>query len=94
MAPLSHVAMVIAVVNSLRGVVSGQVVRGWVLGRTGAAPLTQRLLGAVGAVDVVADDPWFASLGHCHVEDTGVVLRAGEVLRATGGRADLMRTRL
>lgn len=86
--------MVIAVVHSLCGVVSGQMVRRGVLGGTGAAPLAQRLLGAVGAVDVVADDPWLAGLGHGHVEDPCVVLRAREVLGTTGGRARLMRTGL
>lgn len=78
--------MVIAVVHSLRGVVSSQVVRRWILGGTGPAPLAQGLLSTVGAVDVMADDPWLASLGHGHVEYPGVVLGA------TGGRANLMCT--
>lgn len=87
--------MVIAVVNSLCGVVGGQVVRRrGVLGRTGPTPLTQRLLGAVRAVDVVADHSRFAGGGHGHVEDPGVVLRAREVLRAAGGRAHLVRALL
>lgn len=88
LAPLGHVAMVIAVVHSLRGVVSSQVVRRWVLGGTGVAPLAQGLLSAIWAVDVVADHPWLACLGHSHVEDPGVVLRAAR------GRANLMCTGL
>lgn len=66
--------MVIAVVHSLCGVVSSQVVRRGILGGTRAAPLTEGLLGAVGAVDVVADHPGLARLGHGHVEHPGVVL--------------------
>lgn len=90
LAPLGHVAMVISMVNSLRGVVAGQVVRGRILGRTGAAPLAQRLLGAVRAIDVVAYHPGFAGLSHGHVENARVVLWAGVLLRATRGRADVM----
>lgn len=86
--------MVIAVVHSLRGVVSGQVVRRGILGGTGAAPLAQGLLGAVWAVDVVADHPRLAGLSHGHVEDPGVVLGAREVLGATRGRANLVSTGL
>lgn len=84
LAPLRHIA-VVAVVHGLRGVVGGQVVGWGVLGGAGAAPLAQWLLGAIRAVDVVADDPRLA----CHVEDPGVVLGPGEVL---GG--DLVRSRL
>lgn len=94
LAPLGHVAMVIAVVHSLRGVVSGQVVRRGILSRSRATPLAQRLLGAVGAVDVVAYNPWLAGLRHGHVEDPCVVLRAGEMLGAACGRANLMRAAL
>ena len=90
LAPLGHIAMVITVVHSLRGVVSGQVVRRGVLGRTGSAPLAQGLLGAVRAVDVVADHARLASLGHGHVQDPGVVLWGREVLGAARGRAHLM----
>lgn len=87
--------MVIAMVHSLRGVVSGQVMRrGGVLGRAGPAPLAEGLLGGVGAVDVVADHPRLAGLGHGHVEDPAVVLGGGVGLRAAGRRADLMRARL
>lgn len=87
--------MVIAVVHSLRGVVSGQVVRRGVLGRTGAAPLAQGLLGAVRAVDVVADDARLAGLGHGHVQDPRVVLGGREVLGAARrGRAHLVRAGL
>lgn len=82
--------MVIAVVHSLCGVVSSQVVGRGILGRTRAAPLTQGLLCAVGAVDVVADHTRLPGLGHGHVEHPGVVLGAGEVLGPAGGRADLM----
>lgn len=89
LAPLGHVAMVIAVMHSLRGVVSGQMMRRGILGRTWAAPLAQGLLGAVGVVDVVTDDPWLAGLGHRHVEHPCVVLGAREVLGATAGRANL-----
>lgn len=86
--------MVIAVVHGLRGVVGGQVMRGGVLGRTGAAPLGEGLLGAVRAVNVVADHPRLAGLGHGHVEDPGVVLGAGEGLGAASRRARLMRAGL
>lgn len=79
LAPVGHVAMVIAVMHSLCGVVSGQVVRGGVLGGAGAAPLAQGLLGAVGAVDVVADHPGLPRRGHAHVEHPRVVLGGGEV---------------
>ena len=83
--------MVIAVVHSLRGVVGGQVVRRWVLSGAGAAPLAQGLLGAVGAVDVVANDPGLARLGHGHVEDPlGVVLGGREGLGPAGGGPDLL----
>lgn len=83
LAPLSHIAMVISVVHSRGTVVSGQVVRGRVLGMAGAAPLTQGLLCAVRAVDVVAEDPWLACLGH--VEHPCVVrMMSCKGLRATG----------
>lgn len=84
LAPLRHVA-VVAVVHGLRSVVGGQVVGRGVLGGAGAAPLAQRLLCAVWAVDVVADDARLA----CHVEDPGVVLGPWEVLGA-----DLLCSRL
>lgn len=94
LAPLRHVAVVIAVVHGLRGVVGGEVVRRRVLSGTGAAPLAQRLLGAVRAVDVVSDHAGLAGLGHGHVEDAGVVLRSGEVLRPARRRSDLVCARL
>lgn len=81
LAPLGHVAVVIAVVHGLGGVVRRQVVvvvvvvgrrLRRVLGRRLAAPLAQRLLGAVGCVDVVSDDAGFSA----HVEDAAVVLGA------------------
>lgn len=59
--------MVIAVVHSLCGVVSGQMVGRGVLGGTRATPLTQGLLSAVGAVDVVADHTRLSSLSHGHI---------------------------
>lgn len=86
--------MVIAVVHSLRGVVSGQVVRRGILSGTRATPLAQRLLSAVGAVDVVAYHPWLAGLAHGHVEDPSVVLRAGEMLGTARRRANVMCTGL
>lgn len=86
--------MVIAMVHSLRGVVSGQVVRRGVLSGTRPTPLAQRLLSTVGAVDGVAYYPWLARLGHGHVEDPSVVLRAGEMLGAARGSSNLMRTGL
>lgn len=82
LAPLGHVAVVIAVVHGLGGVVRRQVVVVVVgrrlvrvvrvLGRRLAAPLAQRLLGAVGCVDVVSDAAGFSA----HVEDAAVVLGA------------------
>lgn len=76
LAPLGHVAVVIAVmVHSLSGVVGGQVVGRWVLGGARPAPLAQRLLSTVWAVDVVANYSWLGGRGHGHVED--VVLWPG-----------------
>lgn len=66
----------VAVVHGLCGVVGGQVVWRRVLGGAWAAPLAQRLLRAVRAVEVVADDAGLAG----HVEDRGVVLGPGQVL--------------
>lgn len=66
-----------------------------VLGWSGAAPLAQRLLCTVGAVNVVSDHPWLAGLGHGHVKDPGVILGAWEVV--LGGavrRPGFMSTRL
>lgn len=82
--------MVIAVVHSLCGVVGGQVMRRRILGRAVAAPLAQGLLGAVGGVDVVAQDARLAGLSHGHVEHPSVVLVARKRLGAAGGRSDLM----
>lgn len=82
--------MVIAVVHSLRGVVSSQVVRRRILCRTGAAPLAQRLLCAVRAVDVVADHSRFASLGHGHIENPSVVLGTREVLGGAVWKSSLV----
>ncbi|TNN69005.1 hypothetical protein EYF80_020708 [Liparis tanakae] len=88
LAPLGHVAVVIAVVvHGLRGVVGGQVMRRRVLRRAGAAPLGEGLLGAVRAVDVVADHARLAGLGRAHVEGPAVVLGPGEGLGAARRRA-------
>lgn len=74
--------MVIAVVHGLCGVVGGQVVGRWVLGGARPTPLSQRLLGSVRAVDMVADDAGLGGRGHGHVKDATVVLRPRmEVLR-------------
>ena len=86
--------MVIAMVHSLRGVVSSQMVRRGILCRTGPTPLAQGLLCTVGAVNVVAYDPWLAGLGHGHVEHPGVVLVAREVLGAAVGGTSLVCSRL
>lgn len=94
LAPLSHIAMVIAMMHSLRGVVMGQMVRRGVLGRSRTAPLAQGLLSAVGAINVVADHPRLTGLGHGHVEDPRVVLGARQVLGATVRRGSFMRARL
>lgn len=75
--------------HSLRGIVGGQRVRRGILGRTGTAPLAQVLLGAVGVVDVVTNNPRLAGLGHGHVEHPCVVLGTREVLGATVGRTNL-----
>lgn len=89
LAPLSHIAMVISVVHSRGTVVRGQVVRRRVLDGVGAAPLAQGLLGTVRGVNVVAEDPWLACLGH--VEHPCVVLvMSCRGLEATGRWSDLM----
>lgn len=73
-------------VHGLRGVVGAQVVGWWVLGGARPAPLSQRLLGSVRAVDVVADDAGLGGRGHAHVQDAAVVLRRRvEVLRELQG---------
>lgn len=79
--PLSHVAVVVAMVHSLWSVVGGQRVVWRVLSRSGSAPLAhQGLLCTVRAVNVVAEDPRLAGLGHGHVEHAAVVLGPREVL--------------
>lgn len=81
--------MVIAMVHRLRGVVSGQRVRRGILCRSRPAPLAQRLFRAIGAVNVVADDPRLAGLGHGHVQHSAVVLGARQGLGSAVGRARL-----
>lgn len=81
--------MVIAMMHRLRGVVGGQRMRRGILCRSWPAPLAQRLFRAVGAVNVVADDPWLAGLGHGHVQNSAVVLGAWQGLGSAVGRARL-----
>lgn len=78
--PLCHIAMVIAVVHSLWAVVSSQMGRRGILSWSGAAPLAERLLWTVGAVNVVSNHPWLAGLAHSHVEHPSIILRAWEVV--------------
>lgn len=80
MAPVSYVAVVIAMVHGRGTVLCREVVGSWsrVLPRGRATPLAKCLLGTIRGVQGVAQHCWLPCRGHSHIKGTSVVLgRAG-----------------